>query len=162
MGTFTQAFSVTTVTLLLATGCETAADQQRKANEAQAEANEDAARAQVDAERTAREAQAEADRDISVAQEKFSKMREEVRHDFQSKLVEVDKEIADLRTQSATEAGKKKEKLEANLPIIEERRARFVTAFDSLEQASASTWDETKGEVKKRWDELKHAVDAAT
>jgi regulator of protease activity HflC (stomatin/prohibitin superfamily) len=162
MRTITQAVTASTITLLFAVGCESAADQQRKANEAQAEANEDVARAQVDADRTAREAQAKADRDISEAQEKFSKIREEFRHDFQSKLLEVDKEIADLRTKSATEGGKKKEKLDANLPVIDDRRARFVTAFDRLQEASATTWDETKNEVEKRWQELKNAVDAAT
>lgn len=162
MRTFKQAFTLTTMALLFGLGCESAADQQRKADEAQAEANEKAARAQVDAERTAQGAQAQANRKIADAQEDFAKMREEFRHDLEVKLVEVDKEIADLRTQSATESGKKKQQIEANLPIIDERRARLTEAFQRLEQANATTWDNVKGEVEKRWDELKHSVQSAT
>lgn len=162
MTTFKQAFTLTTVALLFSLGCESAADQQRRADEAQADANEKAARAQVEAARTARDAQAKADRTFADAQEDFSKMREDFRHDIEVKLVEVDKEIAELRTQATTEQGKAKEKLNANLPIIDERRARLTEAFQHLEQANASTWDNAKGEVEKRWDELKHSVKSAT
>lgn len=162
MTTFKQSFTLTTVALLLAVGCENAADQQRKANEAQIEANEKAAEARVEADRTAQDAQADANREFAGAQEKFSKMREEFRHDLELKLVEVDKEIAELRTQSTTENGKKKQQIDANLPIIDERRARLNDAYQRLEQANASSWDQAKGEVQKRWDELKHSVEAAT
>src|SRR5690606_20631783 len=110
MTTFKQAFTLTTVALLFSLGCESAADQQRRADEAQADANEKAARAQVEAARTARDAQAKADRTFADAQEDFSKMREDFRHDIEVKLVEVDKEIAELRTQATTEQGKAKEK----------------------------------------------------
>lgn len=162
MSTFNKALTIGTIALAFAVGCETAADQQRKANEAQDEANRKAERAQEDADRTAQKAQADANREIADAQEKFSKMREEYRHDLQSKLVEVDKEIAELRTQAATETGKKKQQIDANLPIIDERRTRLSEAFRELEQASATTWDRAKGEVEKRWDELKHSVESAT
>jgi len=162
MRSFNRAFTAGTITLLFAVGCENAADQQRKANEAQAEANHEAIEAQVDADRTQHKAQADADREISEAQQKFAKIREEFRHDLKSKLVEVDKEIADLRTQVSTETGKKKQQIEANLPIIDERRALLLASFERLEEASASTWDQVKGEVEKRWDELKHSVQAAT
>lgn len=162
MISLTQAITVGSTVLLLATGCESAADQQRKANEAQAEANERALRAQRDADQTVARAQADANREIAKAQETFSKMREDFRHDLQTKLVELDKDIAELRTQSATQTGKKKEKLNANLPIIDERRSRVTEAFRDLEQANATTWDRVKGEVEKRYDELKHSVESAT
>jgi len=162
MISFTQAIAIGTTALLVATGCETAADQQRKANEAQAEANERALRAQRDADETAARAQADANREIAKAQEKFSKMREEFRHDLQTKLVELDKDIAELRTQSVTQTGQKREKINANLSIIEERRSRVTEAFRELEQANATTWDRVKGEVEKRYDELKHSVESAT
>ena len=162
MRTFTQAFTVIAALSLFAVGCESAADQQRKVNESQAEANEEAARAQADADRAAQKAQAEADREISGAQEKFAKMREDFRHDVRSKLVEVDKEIADLRAAATTETGKKKQQIDANLPIIEERRTRLIAAFDRLEQVSANSWDQAKDEVEKLWKELKHSVEAAT
>jgi len=162
MRTFTHPFTAGIIALSFAVGCENAADQQRKVNESQADADREAARAQAEADRVAQQAQAEANREISGAQEKFAKMREEFRHDVRSKLVEIDKDIADLRTASTTENGKKKQKIDANLPIIEERRTRLVAAVDRLEQASASTWDQAKGEVEKLWDELKHSVQAAT
>jgi small-conductance mechanosensitive channel len=162
MRTSIQALNIGTVALLLAMGCENAADQQRKANEAQTEANEKSLEARADADRAAREAQLDANREISAAQEKFSKLREDFRHDMRDKLTEVDKEIADLRSQSSVATGKKKEKIVANLPIIDERRALLDDAFRRLDQASATSWDEAKGEVEKRWDELKHSVKAAT
>lgn len=161
MRTFSRAFTAGAISLSFV-GCETAADQQHKANEAQGEANEKAVRARADAERAAQKAQADADREIAGAQEKFSKLREEFRHDLQSKLVELDKDIAELRTQSKTATGKKKQQIDANLPIIEERRARVNEAFRQLQEATASTWDRAKSEVEKRWDELKHSVEAAT
>jgi hypothetical protein len=162
MITCTKIFTVGTVALLFAAGCESAADQQRKADSAQAEANAKAQEAQRDADTNARHAQADADREIADAQEKFSKMREEFRHDLESKLVDVDKEIAGLRSSALTKTGKEKVKLESNLPIIEQRRTSVKEAFEQLEHASASTWDQAKGEVEKRWKELKSSVDAAT
>ena len=79
-----------------------------------------------------------------------------------AKLVEVDKKIANLRTKATTETGEKKTQIDANLPIIDERRTRFNEAVKSLEQASAGTWDEAKNLVEKRWDELKDSVESAT
>lgn len=162
MSTLKQVFTVGTAALLFAVGCESAADQQRKANEAQAEANAKAADVRSEANRDMQKSQAEADREIAEAQEKFSKMREDFRHEIQSKVVEVDKEIADLRTKATTETGKDKAQIDANLPIIEERRTRFDEAMKQLDQASARTWDQAKTEVKKRWDELKNSVQTAT
>lgn len=162
MITSTKIFTLGTVALMLAVGCENAADQQRKADQAQADANAKAIEAQRDADASARHAQADANREIADAQEKFSKMREEYRHDLESKLVDVDKEIAGLRSQALTKTGKEKAQIESNLPIIEQRRSSLTDAFQRLEQASATTWDQAKSEVEKRWSELKDSVQAAT
>jgi len=147
---------------VFALGCESAADQQRQANEAQADANHKAAEAQQSADKEMREAQAVADKKIADAQADFSKMREDFRHDLEGKVVEVDKEIDELGSKAKTSVGKKKAEIEANLPTIRQKRADFETSLKELSAASAVTWDQTKATVEKHWAELKDSVDKAS
>jgi len=154
--------SIFAVSLGLAVvGCNRAADEQRKADEARAEADRKAAEVSQDSQQRINSAQAEADEKIAEANASFLKMREDYRHDMTQKLVELDKDIAELEAKAKSETGKTKAKIESNLPTVRQMRDDFVREYRSVEAASASTWDATKERLNKSWDELEKAVDRA-
>jgi hypothetical protein len=154
--------SIFAVSLGLAVvGCNRAADEQRKADEARAEADRKAAEVSQDSQQRINSAQAEADEKIAEANASFLKMREDYRHDMTQKLVELDKDIAELEAKAKSATGKAKAKIESNLPSIRQMRDDFVRDYRGVEAASASTWDATKDRLNKSWDELEKAVDRA-
>ena len=93
----------TITALTFAVACDTARDQQEKVNKAQAEANEKIAAANQQADQKINEAQAEADKKTADAQATFAKLREDYRHDVNTKLADLDKKIADLEAKAKTE-----------------------------------------------------------
>lgn len=144
-----------------AVGCDKAADEQRNADEARADADRKAIEANREATTTINAAQAEADKKVAEAQANFLKMREEYRHKASENLIEVDKDIAELEAEAKTAKGKAKTELEARLPNLRMQREAVASDYRSLELASATTWDETKVRVDKSIDNLKSAVNKA-
>jgi hypothetical protein len=149
------------LSLALATGCDKAADEQRKADEARAEADNRVIDANREAADKVNAARAEEDKKVAEAQASFLKIREDYRHKVTEDLVGVDKEIAELDAKAKTATGKDKAKLDGNLPSVRTLRENVSTEYRSLELASALTWDDAKGRVDKALSELKDAVDKA-
>ena len=149
------------LSLAFATGCDKAADEQRKADEARAEADQKVTEANRDATEKINAAQAEADKKVADAQANFLKLREDYRHEVTEDLVKVDKDIADLEAKTKTATGKAKAEIEARLPGIRSARESVATEYRSLELASALTWDDSKARVNKAVDGLKNAVNKA-
>jgi cell division septum initiation protein DivIVA len=149
------------VLLVAMAGCNKAADEKAKADQAQINANDKIAEANRDADQKINEAQADADKKTAEAQANFLKMREDYRHDVTEKLVDLDHKIADLEAKSRTATGKTKTDLDARLKQIHAERDAFVNEYKGIELASASTWDSTKARLDKSWDELKKLVDRA-
>lgn len=148
--------------LSLVTGCDRAADDQAKANAAQAEANKKIGEAKNEANDKTNSAQAEADKKIAAAQGDFSKRREDFRHKLESDVIDLDKKIDLLEAKAKTATGKAKADLDANLAGIRTRRTSLTTDVKSLETASAGTWDDTKARIEKQFSDLKSAVEKAT
>src|SRR6185369_7600129 len=90
-------------TVALSVGCETGRDQQDKANKAQAEANDKIAQANQEADQKVNEAQAEAQKKTAEAEATFAKMREDYRHDMNTKVTDIDKKISDIEAKAKTE-----------------------------------------------------------
>ena len=149
------------VCLAFGSACDTARQQQEKANEAQVEANQKIADATQKASEQINEAQADADKKKAGAQATFDKLREDYRHEVNTKLTELDKKIADLDAKAKTEAPKKKADLDAKLADIHASREAFVNEYRTVETASASTWDDVKKRVDKSWSELEAKVNRA-
>lgn len=158
---FTTASVCMALSLSLAAGCNKAQDEQRKADEARAEADHKVDEANREATDKINAAQADADKKVADAQANFMKLREDYRHDVSEDLTKVDKSIADLEAKAKTEKGKAKAELDAALPGIRSLRESVTTEYRSLELASAITWDDTKARVDKSIDELKKAIDKA-
>lgn len=156
---FTTASVCMALSLSLAAGCNKAQDEQRKADEARAEADEKVTEANREATDKINAAQAEADKKVADAQANFLKLREDYRHSVNEDLVKVDKNIADLDAKSQTAKGKTKTEIDAALPSIRTLRENVNTEYRSLELASALTWDDAKARVDKAVDELKKAID---
>jgi hypothetical protein len=149
------------LSLAFAAGCDRAADEQRKADEARVEADSKSFEANREATEKINAAQAEADKKVADAQASFLKLREDYRHKTTENLVELDKDIAELEAKAKTATGKAKAELDARLPEVRTQREAFTNEYKSLELASAITWDDAKARVDKSWDELKKVVDKA-
>lgn len=169
----------TTLCLALVAGCTRAADEQEKANRAQAEANKeiaqaerkaaetraeanrDIARAENKAAEAANEAQAEANEEIAEAQAAFLKIREDYRHDVTTKLVDIDRRIEVLAADAMKAKDKAKRDIEDRLAGIRLKRAQLGDELDALGQASAVTWDSAKGRADAKLKDLESAIDKA-
>lgn len=158
---FTTVSVCMALSLAFAAGCNKAADEQRKADEARAEADNKVIDANREATDKINAAQADADKKVAEAQASFLKLREDYRHKVTEDLVSVDKDIAALDAKSKTATGKTKAEIDAALPNIRTLRENVSNEYRSLELASAITWDDAKGRVDKAVDELKKAVDKA-
>ena len=149
------------LSLALAAGCNKAADEQRKADEARADADHKVVEANREANDKVNAARAEEDKKVAEAQADFLKIREDYRHKVTENLTSIDKEIAGLEAKSKTATGKAKATLDSNLPNVRTLRENVSNEYRSLELASAITWDDAKGRVEKAVDELKKAIDKA-
>jgi hypothetical protein len=146
---------------VVALGCNKAADEQKKADEARAEADHKVGEASNEAAEKINAARAEADKKVAEAQANFLKLREDYRHKITEDLVSVDKDIADLEAKTKTAKGKTKAEIEAALPDIRSQRESVSSEYRSLEFSSAVSWDGAKGRVDKTFDDLKKAIDKA-
>jgi hypothetical protein len=146
---------------LSAAACNNAADDQAKADKAQAEANAKIDQARAEADAKMKSAQASADKSITQAEADFMKMREDYRHATMSRLVALDKKIADLEIKASTAAGKRKADLDVALKQIHAARDQFAADFRALEGASATTWDDAKARLDKELSDMRSLADAA-
>ena len=142
-------------------GCNKAADEQKKADEARSEADKKVGEASNDAAEKINAANAEADKKVAEAQANFLKLREDYRHKITEDLVSVDKDIANLEAKAKTATGKTKAQIEAALPNIRSQRETISSEYKSLEFSSAVSWDNAKARVDKAYDDLKKAIDKA-
>jgi hypothetical protein len=158
---FTTVSVCMALSLAFAAGCNKAADEQNKADQARTEADTKVSDANREAANKINAAQAEADKKVADAQANFLKMREDYRHKATDELVSVDKSIAELEAKTKTAKGKDKAKIESALPNIRSLRESVTTEYRGLELASAVTWDDAKARVDKAIDDLKKTVDKA-
>jgi regulator of protease activity HflC (stomatin/prohibitin superfamily) len=151
----------TVLSLMLSAACDNASNDSRKANNAQAEADDKSGAATREADEKVKNAQAAADEKIASARADFMKLREDYRHTTTTNLVDLDHKVTDLETKASESSGNKKVSLDANLRQIHASREMFGQDYRALENASASTWDDTKLRLDKEWTDLKALVDKA-
>ncbi len=137
----------------------TAKDANEEVNEAQADANEKIDEVNAEADQDIREAQAEADKEIADARADFRTLREDYRHATATKLVELDKKVANLEARALEANGEKKAELETKLKNVRAQREVFIKDYQSLDDVNASTWDATKARLDQEWAELERRVD---
>ncbi len=124
----------------LALACDkSGSDAQAEANQAQEKANAEVANANQQVTTTAAKAQAKADESIAAAQSDFAKTREDYRHDVQSKLDSLDKQLSDLDAKAKKSTTTAKADLKATLPAppaLQRRRVlhRLPVAPDRVER----------------------------
>ncbi len=147
--------------LAVVAGCDNARDQQEKVNKAQSEANEKIAEVNQQANEKVVEAQAEADKKTAEAQATFAKLREDYRHDVNTKLTDLDKKISDLDVKARTEKAPKRVELEAKLTDIRSTREAFVSEYRAIDNASAMNWDDVKKRIDKSLSDLEAKVSRA-
>jgi predicted aminopeptidase len=149
------------LSMAFAVGCNKAADEQRKADEARTDADNKVVDANREATEKINAAQAEADKKVADAQANFVKMREDYRHKVTEDLIKIDKDVAGLDAKVKTATGKAKAEIDSQLPSIRSLREAVSSEYRSLELSSALTWDDAKGRVDKAVDDLKKAIDKA-
>jgi hypothetical protein len=151
-----------TLALAFAAGCDKGADEQQKANTAQAEADKKIAQAQAESTTKVTGAQLEADQTIAGAEAAFVKRREDYRHTLRTALVDVDKKVQLFEAKAKAATGKTKTDLDAKLADIRARRAAFDADMTSIETTTAPRWDDAKVRVDKALYDLQTFVDKAT
>jgi cell division septum initiation protein DivIVA len=149
------------LSLAVSAGCNNARDQQEKADKAQAEANEKIADANRQADDKINEAQAKADEKTAEAQADFTKLRENFRHEVNTKLADLDKKIAEVEAKARTYTAQKKAEIDTKLSDIRASRDAFVNEYRGLETVTALTWDDYRKRVDKSLDDLEAKVDRA-
>ena len=161
MTRFTTLSMCVALSLAFAAGCNKAADEQQKADQARIDADKKVDAANSEATDKINAARADADKKVADAQANFLKLREDYRHSVNEDLVGVDKDIADLEAKAKTAKAKDKAKIDAALPNIRSLRESVTSEYRSLEMASAITWDSSKARVDKAVDDLKQAIKKA-
>jgi hypothetical protein len=151
--------SIGTLSFLVIAGCENAADQQVKANDAQHEANTQVNTTNSDAASKNKSSQADADAKIADAQSSFMAMREDYRHSTAVNLASLDDSITGIEAKDKKATGKAKLDIDSSLVAIRTNRARFLSDFGDLETASAVTWDAAKSRLDVEFGDLKTLVD---
>ena len=157
----TVSMCVAALSLPFSAGCNKAADEQQKADQARTDADKKVNDATTEATDKINAARAEADKKVADAQANFLKLREDYRHSVTESLVNVDKDIVDLEAKSKTAKGKVKAGIDSALPNVHTLRDNVTTEYRSLELSSALTWDTTKARVDKAVDDLKQAIKKA-
>lgn len=153
-------FKYTALWIVLAAGCDSAAQQQQhKAVTAQNEANDKIVAATKEADDKVVKAQVDANKKIADAQASFLKLREDYRHDVTTGLVDFDRKVVELEGKASQAKGKAKAELDAKLTQIRASRAAFATDYKNLETESAASWDATKARLDKEWKDLKAMAD---
>jgi hypothetical protein len=142
-------------------GCDRASDEQQDAVGAQEEANAEISEANREARDKTVSAQADADKKIAEAQANFMKLREDFRHESATKRLDLDRRIAELEAKAITLTNKDKTELESKLAGIRSQREQYTNDYQTIETASASTWDATKVGLEKQWKDLEQAVSNA-
>jgi Tfp pilus assembly protein PilP len=148
--------------LLSSVACDRASEQQKKADEAQREASQEMNEVRAEASQEMNKLQAEANREVAEAQAKFSKIREEYRHEVEKNLINLDEEIAKLSTRIEVKKDGVKAGTRERLEMIREKRTEFQKDLASLETASARDWDSAKNALDKEWENLKALVNKET
>jgi regulator of protease activity HflC (stomatin/prohibitin superfamily) len=136
-------FIIPTV-LFMSFGCETAKDNQKDAIQAQQQANEKIAEVRSEARDQVVNAQAKAAVGVAEAQANYEKLREDFRHDINTKLVALDEKISKAEAKASKEAGEARANLTAKLAALRTRRAEFAANFEALKDTNVNTWDSAK------------------
>lgn len=157
--TYVLFLTLSAIPLIIACG-DDAAELQRTADKAQAEANAKIAAAKTKADQDARNAQAEADKEIAAAEANFTTLREDYRHTVTINLVALDKKIADLKARAKKANGKEKVGLEAKVAAVEAKHDAFTKDYATLDTTVASSWDATRARLDAEWADLEAQVDA--
>jgi hypothetical protein len=148
--------------VLVVCGCDRAAEQQEKADDAMEEARAKTEKVQADAGRDTRKIQEEADGKMAEAQAAFLKIREDHRHKVEKNLLSLDEDITKLSARAQTEGTKSKLVTESQLSEIRMKRGQFESSFSSLGRATAREWDASRELVDQEWDDLKKLMSQAS
>jgi hypothetical protein len=146
--------------ITFAAACDkSGADEQGKANQAQAEANDKIAAAKSEADKKITTAQSEADKKVATVQADFAKTIEDYRHSTQANLDDLNKKVDVLDAKAQTLKGKPKTDLQTSLGEIRIKRDALIADRKALETTTATAWDGTKVRLDKEWTDLKALVD---
>jgi hypothetical protein len=138
--------------------CNNAADDQEKAEKAQATAADKLTSATVEANQKIANAQAQADKKVAEATASFLQRKEDYRHSVTTELVTLDEEVAKQVAKANVASGQTKEDLLAKIDRIRTARDAFGTDYNSLQSATAETWDDATSRVNTELAALKKMV----
>jgi hypothetical protein len=102
---------------------------------------------------------------LAAAAARAKARAEKARNDYRQimivNLVELDRQILQLRVKARTAMGQNKERLYGSLKSIADRRDRFATDLHALDGTPTSVWTAAKTTLERALEELKASVDQA-
>lgn len=125
-----------------ALGCGNDRRQRQEANEARDEAVDAAREARIEADKKIAEARKEAADELNDAQRKFATERADFRDDVHKRVAAVDRQIEELKAQSAKATGKIKDDIDRTLT---DARARRSAVEGEMRAFEAKTDQDLKG-----------------
>lgn len=134
----------------------------RKVDQATTEANRKVDQATAEANQKVDQAEAKADLKLTKADADFTKSLVDYRASKQKDLADFDKSIADLTLKDQNATGKAKADLDAQLPNIRAMRDNAARSLRAIDNATPMTFDSTKVNVDKSFDDLKAAIKKAS
>jgi chromosome segregation ATPase len=133
---------------------ETVSDASRKINDAET----DARAARIEADKKIAEARKEASDELSDAQRKLTSERADFREDTHKRVAAVDKQIDDLKVQSARSAGKIKEDIDRTITDASARRSAIEGEMRSFEASTDRDVKELNKSLDHELDELESVL----
>lgn len=144
---------------LVAVGCDTPGQENvAKREQAQTELTQ----AQAEAKRKVDTAQSETTQKVQKANADFQMTVSVYRVGKQKDLADIDKSIADLNAAATTATGKKKADLDGALPAIRAQREALAKMWKTLDDATPASFDATRANIDKSYDDLKTSLRHAT
>ena len=147
--------------LLTLTASDDAADLQKTAKDARADAREDITQATRDASQTIRDARAEADVKVAATDASFTKMQADYRHTTATAMAVLDKRIAELEAKALTSNGQERDTRNMRLTRIRAQREGFGQSYDRMDKLAGAEWDAAKVRLDTEWSTLSALVDEA-
>ncbi len=142
--------------------CENAADQQKKVDQAQAQALEKVQAAQKEAEKKIAKAEDQAEKKTIEATNQFDAMHERFRSKTKADLDTLDRKIGGLEAKAPASTGRAKLDLDEKLTQIRAARLGVGTDLRALDASPPIGWDAARAQLEKSVTNLTSLVDKAT
>lgn len=88
-------------------------------------------------------------------------MKKAYEHELKARLLEYEAEIERFKSKAENAGDDVRQKYQAEIADLEERRRRMLAKFDELRDAGEGAWEDVKVGIDAAWDDLSRAMKTA-